>query len=82
MEEEEADWVAAKIEEELAGLAHLTLEDLLEEEEEEEEGGCHGNNEVLMPHVRAAPMIPRYLCMCIVTFTTHIERLHHTKQLT
>lgn len=33
------DWVEAEIEEGLAGLAHLELEDL----EEEEEDGCHGN---------------------------------------
>lgn len=37
------DWVEAEIRGELAGLAHLTLEDL---EEEEEDSGYHGNKEV------------------------------------
>lgn len=39
------DWVEAEIEGQLAGLAHLTLEDL-EFEEEENNGGYHGNEEV------------------------------------
>ena len=39
------DWVEAEIEGELAGLAHLTLEDL-EDLEEENNGGYHGNKEV------------------------------------
>lgn len=39
------DWVEEEIRGELAGLAHLTLEDL-EEEEEEDDSGYHGNKEV------------------------------------
>ncbi len=38
----ESDWVELEIQKELAGLAHLTLEDL---EEDEEKNGCHGNIE-------------------------------------
>ena len=40
-EGEEAGWVEAELERELAGLAHLTLQDL-----EEDPDGFHGNKEV------------------------------------
>ena len=40
-EGEETGWVEAELERELAGLAHLTLQDL-----EEEPPGFHGNKEV------------------------------------
>lgn len=43
-EEGEEGWVQSEIERELAGLAHLTAQDL--EEEEEGDNSCHGNEEV------------------------------------
>ena len=45
-EEEEigGGWVEAEIERELAGLSHLTLQDL--EEEDEVDGGCYGDKGV------------------------------------
>lgn len=44
VEVDESGWVESELERELAGLAHLTLQDL--EEEEEEKSGFHGNKEV------------------------------------
>lgn len=53
-EEEIVDgWVEAEIERELAGLSHLTLQDLEEEGEEKEGeggGGCYGDKGVSAKH--------------------------------